>query len=107
MTLRAPVARLSRRCTPSQITSLAARNTAPSWNQHKAMATVVPPVTQDAVGSKGPTGIMFMNMGGPQTTDQVGTFLSRLFVCRNVSFLQDFVVHFFILVLTFPRLTAT
>ncbi|GAB7348727.1 hypothetical protein MBLNU459_g7464t1 [Dothideomycetes sp. NU459] len=44
------------------------------------MATVVPPVTQDSTGSKGPTGIMFMNMGGPSTTDEVGDFLSRLFV---------------------------
>lgn len=37
------------------------------------------PVTQDATGSKGPTAIVFMNMGGPSTTDEVGGFLSRLF----------------------------
>lgn len=43
------------------------------------MATVVPPVTQNNTGSKGPTAIVFMNMGGPSTTDQVGDFLSRLF----------------------------
>lgn len=45
----------------------------------RGLATVVPPVTQDATGSKGPTAMVFMNMGGPQTTDQVGDFLSRLF----------------------------
>ena len=47
------------------------------------MATVtpvVPPVTQDATSSKGPTAMVFMNMGGPATTDEVGPFLSRLFV---------------------------
>lgn len=44
------------------------------------MATVVPPVTQDATSSKGPTAMVFMNMGGPSTTDEVGGFLSRLFV---------------------------
>ena len=44
------------------------------------MATVAPPVTQNSKGSKGPTAMVFMNMGGPSTTDQVGDFLSRLFV---------------------------
>lgn len=43
------------------------------------MATVAPPVTQSSLGSKGPTAMVFMNMGGPSTTDQVGDFLSRLF----------------------------
>jgi protoporphyrin/coproporphyrin ferrochelatase len=43
------------------------------------MATVAPPVTQDATGSGGPTAMVFMNMGGPSTTDEVGDFLSRLF----------------------------
>lgn len=47
------------------------------------MATVAPPVTQNAMGSKGPTAMVFMNMGGPATTDQVGDFLSRLFVSRH------------------------
>ena len=44
------------------------------------MASIVPPVTQDATSSKGPTAMVFMNMGGPSTTDEVGNFLSRLFV---------------------------
>lgn len=43
------------------------------------MATVAPPVTQDSVGKRGPTAMVFMNMGGPATTDEVGDFLSRLF----------------------------
>jgi ferrochelatase len=46
----------------------------------RAMATVVPPVAQDKTSSKGPTAIVFMNMGGPSTTDEVQDFLSRLFV---------------------------
>lgn len=45
-----------------------------------ATATAVPPVTQDSASSKGPTAMVFMNMGGPASTDQVGPFLSRLFV---------------------------
>ena len=48
------------------------------------MATVAPPVTQNSMGSKGPTAMVFMNMGGPSTTDQVGDFLSRLFVSLAV-----------------------
>lgn len=43
------------------------------------MATVAPPVTQDSTGRRGPTAMVFMNMGGPATTDEVGDFLSRLF----------------------------
>lgn len=52
--------------------------------QLRSMATV-PPVTQNSVGSKGPTAMVFLNMGGPSTTDEVGDFLSRLFVrCPSV-----------------------
>jgi ferrochelatase len=46
----------------------------------RAMATVIPPVMQDSTSARGPTAMVFMNMGGPATTDQVGPFLSRLFV---------------------------
>lgn len=49
--------------------------------QKCGLATAVPPVTQDATGSKGPTAMVFLNMGGPSTTDEVQDFLSRLFVC--------------------------
>lgn len=43
-------------------------------------AAAAPPVAQDSTGSKGPTAMVFLNMGGPSTTDDVGDFLSRLFV---------------------------
>lgn len=49
------------------------------------MASVAPPVTQNSVGSQGPSAMVFMNMGGPSTTGEVGDFLSRLFV-RNLRF---------------------
>ncbi|KAB5532644.1 ferrochelatase mitochondrial precursor [Coniochaeta sp. 2T2.1] len=51
-----------------------------SQRQLRSLATAVHhPVTQDATCSKGPTAMVFMNMGGPATTDEVGDFLSRLF----------------------------
>lgn len=49
-------------------------------NQRCGLATAVPPVTQDATSSKGPTAMVFLNMGGPSTTSEVEDFLSRLFV---------------------------
>ena len=49
-------------------------------DRRRSMATVAPPVTQDATSSKGPTAMVFMNMGGPSKTEDVGDFLSRLFV---------------------------
>ncbi|KAJ5495119.1 Ferrochelatase [Penicillium diatomitis] len=48
-------------------------------HQRCGMATVVPPVTQDTTGSKGPTAMVFLNMGGPSTTNEVEDFLGRLF----------------------------
>lgn len=49
--------------------------------QKRLLATTsAPPVTQNAAGSKGPTAMVFLNMGGPSTTAEVGDFLSRLFV---------------------------
>lgn len=47
--------------------------------QRKGLATAVPPVTQNAAGSKGPTAMVFLNMGGPSKIDEVEDFLSRLF----------------------------
>lgn len=64
-------------------------------SQKSGLATTVPPVTQDATGSKGPTAMVFLNMGGPSVTDEVEDFLSRLFVCfwtryvATLSFLVD------------------
>ncbi|KAK5636541.1 hypothetical protein RRF57_012253 [Xylaria bambusicola] len=49
-------------------------------SQTRAFATPVPPVTQNAAGSKGPTAMVFLNMGGPSTVDEVQDFLKRLFV---------------------------
>ena len=54
----------------------------PSECIYRGLATTVsvPPVSQNATSSKGPTAMVFMNMGGPSTTGEVGDFLSRLFV---------------------------
>ncbi|KAH0261616.1 hypothetical protein KCU71_g20762, partial [Aureobasidium melanogenum] len=52
MSLRAPLG-LTRRALPAQITKYAASQ------QQQSMATVVPPVTQDNTGSKGPTAMVF------------------------------------------------
>ncbi|MCJ1257847.1 ferrochelatase hem15 [Lignoscripta atroalba] len=87
MALRMPISHLSKRASPASIAqSLAAptsylRQPRPrqDGSRRQPMATVVPPVTQDATSSKGPTAMVFMNMGGPSTTDEVGSFLSRLF----------------------------
>jgi hypothetical protein len=62
------------------------QSTKPLWlprhtkHQLRHLATPVPPVTQNAAGSRGPTAMVFLNMGGPSTVDEVGDFLSRLFV---------------------------
>ncbi|KAF1987933.1 ferrochelatase [Aulographum hederae CBS 113979] len=80
MALRQPLTQLSKRATPSQISRFAATPTTSLFpSDRKQLATVVPPVSQDATSSKGPTAMVFMNMGGPSTTDEVGDFLSRLF----------------------------
>ncbi|KAK0718339.1 hypothetical protein B0T26DRAFT_326834 [Lasiosphaeria miniovina] len=52
-----------------------------SQKQLRWLATPTPqhPETQNATGSRGPTAMVFLNMGGPSTTDEVGDFLSRLF----------------------------
>ncbi|KAK3318469.1 ferrochelatase mitochondrial precursor [Apodospora peruviana] len=47
--------------------------------QLRLLATPAHPVTQNNAGSKGPTAMVFLNMGGPSTVDEVGDFLSRLF----------------------------
>ena len=85
MAVRSPMSQLCKHFSPSSITKLAAISTQhaaskPSRHQMRSMATVAPPVTQDATSSKGPTAMVFMNMGGPSTTDEVGDFLSKLFV---------------------------
>lgn len=83
MAARKIIPQLTRSATRfSSITKTATPSIA-SQCQRSGMATVVPPVMQDATSAQGPTAMVFMNMGGPQTTDQVGDFLSRLFVCSR------------------------
>lgn len=72
---------LPRQALNSSISGVARNYLGCRGNQKSGLATAVPPVTQDATGSKGPTAMVFMNMGGPSTTDEVEPFLSRLFVC--------------------------
>lgn len=85
MAFRTPITQLTKRASQSTISKLTRKPTTPLWqrggaDQLRSFATPVPPVTQDATSSKGPTAMVFMNMGGPSTTDEVGDFLSRLFV---------------------------
>ncbi|KAL2220076.1 ferrochelatase [Thermoascus aurantiacus ATCC 26904] len=63
----------------SSIRPAARSSIAHNGQQRSGLATVVPPVTADTSGSKGPTAMVFLNMGGPSTTDEVEDFLSRLF----------------------------
>lgn len=85
MAFRNPISQLTKKASQSTINKLTSTPTATLWqrgsgDQLRSFATHVPPVTQDATSSKGPTAMVFMNMGGPATTDEVGDFLSRLFV---------------------------
>ncbi|CAI6334497.1 unnamed protein product [Periconia digitata] len=77
MAMRTPIAFAARRATPSSSAASFLVPCAPRWR--RGNATVAPPATQSAAGSKGPTAIVFMNMGGPSTTDEVHSFLSNLF----------------------------
>ncbi|KAF2112650.1 hypothetical protein BDV96DRAFT_580132 [Lophiotrema nucula] len=78
MAFRAPLNQACRRATASSSATFALSSPlASQWR--RSNATVAPSKTDLAHGSKGPTAVMFMNMGGPSTTDEVGGFLSRLF----------------------------
>lgn len=83
MNIQPSVRALTRRVTPAQCLHLQQPGSQHKprvlVSQRRGLASVVPPVTQDKMGSQGPTAIVFMNMGGPQTTKDVSTFLSRLF----------------------------
>ncbi|KAF2434494.1 ferrochelatase-domain-containing protein [Tothia fuscella] len=77
MALRQPLTQLSKRTLPSQFF----RSTSiPAIHQHRSnLASIsTPPVVNNGTNGKG-TAIVFMNMGGPSTTADVGNFLSRLF----------------------------
>ncbi|KAG6031826.1 hypothetical protein E4U41_007431 [Claviceps citrina] len=70
----------AQRLLPGVARNLSPRLVLPQYaQQRRHLATPVPPVTQDATGSRGPTAMVFLNMGGPSTTNDVGDFLSRLF----------------------------
>lgn len=80
MSVPRPLAALAKRASPSPCLNIQRHHKPRSWHSHRSLATVAPPpVTQDNIGSKGPTAMVFMNMGGPATTDEVADFLSRLF----------------------------
>ncbi len=80
MALRKPVSRLTKYASQSNIAKLTSTSSSLLRPlQSRGLATPVPPVTQDATSSRGPTAMVFMNMGGPSTTAEVGDFLSRLF----------------------------
>ena len=98
MALRLPLSQCCKYASPSSIIrrGIICSQRSASQNkkaQRRNMATVVPPVTQDMTSSKGPTAMVFMNMGGPSTTDEVGGFLSRLFVSQipRISVAEGFV----------------
>ncbi|KAI1195216.1 hypothetical protein F5X97DRAFT_308719 [Nemania serpens] len=91
MAARHPVAHLSRRaagavaCAPLRASPLHASPLRGAWlakdvaSRTRSFATPAPPVTQNATGSKGPTAMVFLNMGGPSAVDEVEDFLTRLF----------------------------
>lgn len=51
-----------------------------SFVQRHGLATAAP----TSHGSKKPTAVVFLNMGGPSKTDEVGDFLYRLFVSEEM-----------------------
>ena len=74
--------------------SIRPTHSSPTWTgrQGLGLATIpVPPVTQDATSSKGPTAMVFMNMGGPSTTGEVQDFLSRLFVSSSGLYIDIYI----------------
>ncbi|KAK6948212.1 hypothetical protein Daesc_009976 [Daldinia eschscholtzii] len=82
MTTRHSIAHLARRAAgtaTAKSTALCLHSLKNNALQTRSFATPAPPVTQNAAGSKGPTAMVFLNMGGPSTVDEVGDFLSRLF----------------------------
>lgn len=80
MAMRKPIAQLRWKSSSLSLSRASVCHNARPFDRRSSMATVAPPVTQSSAGSKGPTAMVFMNMGGPSTTDEVGDFLSRLFV---------------------------
>ncbi|KAK4979865.1 ferrochelatase hem15 [Elasticomyces elasticus] len=81
MSSQRPLIALTKRASPAHL-----QHRPRTWQPHRTFATpvtpgtvVAPPVTQNNTSSKGPTAMVFMNMGGPASVDEVSGFLSRLF----------------------------
>jgi len=92
MALRTSTAQLSRRMSQAVMGSAGSQRTSAlvdlsrSPSASRCFATAhTHRVVQTSAGSKGPTAMVFLNMGGPSTVDEVGDFLSRLFVCCLIS----------------------
>ena len=84
MAFKLPVAQLSRAVASpaSAARPLRALGTPRHAQQSRWLATPAYPVVQTPQGPG--TAMVFLNMGGPSTTGEVGDFLSRLFVCDTI-----------------------
>lgn len=76
MALRISCSRAAKRATSITPATSVLSSYSAQWR--RGNATVAPSPVKP--GSKGPTAMVFMNMGGPSTTDEVHGFLSMLFV---------------------------
>ncbi|KAH8639021.1 Ferrochelatase [Alternaria alternata] len=80
MALRISCQRAAKRATSITPATSVLSSYSAQWR--RGNATVAP--TQVTPGAKGPTAMVFMNMGGPSTTDEVHGFLSMLFVRNSI-----------------------
>ncbi|KAJ4355800.1 ferrochelatase hem15 [Didymosphaeria variabile] len=78
MAMRSPLSHAVKRATWTSPAISVLSPCTQRWRRGNA-TVAPPPVTQSSAGSKGPTAMVFMNMGGPSTTDEVHSFLSNLF----------------------------
>jgi ferrochelatase len=77
MALRTPLTLAARRATSTGPATPAFSAYSSQWR--RSNATVAPVAQKTGADGQG-TAIVFMNMGGPSKTDEVHSFLSRLFV---------------------------
>ncbi|KAI8942053.1 ferrochelatase hem15 [Plenodomus lindquistii] len=80
MALRAPFSRAATRATSIAPSTSILSSYNSQWR--RGNASIAP--QQVTPGSKGPTAMVFMNMGGPSTTDEVHSFLSMLFADKDL-----------------------
>jgi hypothetical protein len=85
MAMRSPLSHAVKRATWNSPATPVLSPCTQRWKRGNA-TVAPPPVTQSSAGSKGPTAMVFMNMGGPSTTDEVHGFLSNLFVRHDFKF---------------------